>query len=372
MTLQDTSNLPLTPWQQKQAAMLAYFSSMDYLVGLQKLVTCIISGVVDPALDDSTNQNRDALLVSSRWGARNTSRNWSDYGWPFLKDLQASLAKDIASRGSGVYTMTAVNECLRGVEQFSLEWMTPGEQRIFTQAIQEINDWASPLDLTMANWMSSAWDDYCFAYYYPAFAARCHTAPRYRILTETAYPTGSVPPRTGIYISKDDPFAALQFASSGTSGIALRKASGFNDLGHAALAAVGRESLWFDDQKMFDFATSPAFAPILRDDVFWDGVACPDLARSAVARKALTLRDSDWYFVEPIAGEFDSLADLGTETPPFQERVRIVGGEKCIEAGFYFSPSYPNSRRYLSAGETAPIVDNGYGKTFWQWDLNQK
>jgi len=71
--------------------------------------------------------------------------------------------------------------------------------------------------------------------------------------------------------------------------------------------------------------------------------------------------------VEPIEGEFDRLADLGT---PAQAKhgPRIVGGEQCVEPGFYFSPSRPNSRRYFAKGEIAPVFDTQYGKTFWQWD----
>lgn len=351
--------------------MLAHFSSLDYLAELRRLVTRIINGVVGPVLDDSKKQNRDALLVSPRWETRNTSANWSNYGWPFLKDLQLSLSKDLSLRGAGIYQTTAVNECLRGVEQFSLDWMTPGEERSFNNAIRDINDWASPLDLTMPNWMSSGWDDYLFAYYYPAFASQGGVAPRYRVLTETAYPRDMVPPQTGIYVSRDDQYAALQFATAGKKGSKLRKANTFNDLGLAALTAVGRDSLWFDEKKMFDFAYSSQFAPILRDDVIWDGQPCPDLARSAIARKAFMTRDSEWYLIVSIDGEFDALADLTTETeviPP----LRLAGGETIPEPGYYFSPAHPNSRKYFSVGETAPVIDSHYGQTFWQRDSNQE
>lgn len=363
-------NTQLTPWHQKQAAMLTYFSSLDYLTELRNLVTRVISGV-NPVLDDSKKQNRDALLLSSRWGSRHTSENWSNYGWPFFKDLQLALGRDTVLRASGIYQTTAVNECLRGAEQFSLAWMTPGEEMLFTQAVQDINDWAAPLDLTMPNWMSRGWDDYLFAYYYPAFASRCKVASRYRILTDVAYPTGKVPPQTGIYVSRDDPYAALQFATSGRKGSALCPANTFNDLGLAALNDVGRNDLWFDEQKMFDFAYASRFAPTLRDEVIFDGRPCPDLARSAVARKAFQTRDSEWCLIEPIQGQLDPLADLITETPS-TEGVSIAGGETIREPGYYFSPSHPNSRRYFSSGDTAPVFEAHYGQTFWQRDLNQE
>jgi hypothetical protein len=351
--------------------MLSYFSSLKYLMELHERVTNLVNGVVDPVLDQARSQNRDATLSNARWGTRDTSQNWANYGWPFLKDLQASLAKNIARRASGNYSMTAVNEYLRGVEQFSLQWMTPGEERIFKVGIQGINDHASPLDLTMADQMTSDWNDYRFAYRYPAFASRFNEIPRYRIRTDIVYPSGVVPEETGIYISKDDPHATLQFAWSGKEGRKLRNAITFNDLGIAALAAVGRDDLWFNSQKMFDFATAAQFAQILRDDVIWDDGPHPDLAPSAIARRAFMTRASGWCLVEPIEGEFDRLADLGAATP-IEQGSRIVGGEKCIEPGFYFSPSQPNSRRYLTRGEITPTFDSQYGETFWQWDANQK
>jgi hypothetical protein len=108
----------------------------------------------------------------------------------------------------------------------------------------------------------------------------------------------------------------------------------------------------------------------LRDDVIWTDGPHPDLAPAAVARKAFTERASEWYLVEPIEGVFDNLADLDNVEPVEQVR-RIAGGEKCIEPGFYFAPSMPNSRRYLAKGEVAPAFASHYGETFWQWDGNQ-
>lgn len=366
----NLSQFSLTPWQRKQAAMLYYYSSLDYLTELQKRVRAFLTGTVDPVLDQAKAQNRDALLTDARWGNRNTSQNWANYGWPFLKDLQLALAKDIALRPSGVYSITTVNECLRGLENFSLDWMTPGEMQAYETAVQQINNWASPLDNTMAGPSVNKWSDYHFAYYYPSFAANLQKIPRFRIRTETIYRTGEVPHLAGVYISKDDPHAALQFAWPGNRGMELRMAKTFNDVGLAALSDVGRDDLWFDADKMLHFATTSHFAPALKDEVTWDGVPCSGLAASAVARSAFLSRKSEWYFLEPVQGEFDSLADLSTAESN-EQHTRIVGGEVCTEAGFYFSPAHLGSRRYFSAGETTPTIDNEYGRTFWQWDLKQ-
>lgn len=365
------NQLWMTPWKKKQAAMLFYFSSLEYLATLHELVTNLINGTVEPILDLAKKQQRDVLLKDDRWGTRNTSSNWSSYGWPFLKDLQASLARDIALRGSGVYKMTAVNEYLYGMQQFSLDWMTPGEETILNEATQRISSWAESLDSTMADARAGDWNDYYFAYSYPDFALKFERIPRFRIRNDVVCQSGVIPENAGIYISKDDPHAALQFAWSGKEGRKLRDANTFSELGLAALATVGRKDLWFNDQKMFDFATTSKYAALLHDDVIWEDGPHPALASSAVARKAFTKRKSEWYLVEPVEGEFDNLADLDI-VESVEQRPRIVGGEKCVEPGFYFSPSRPGSRRYFSRDEITPKFDTHYGETFWQWDLEQK
>lgn len=364
------SKLALSPWQQKQAAMLCYFSSLEYLISLHTLVTRLIDGNIDPVLDQAKSQGRDAVLVDERWGTRDTSQNWSNNGWPYLKSLQNSLAKQIAERALGKYAMAPVNQYFRGMDQFSLSWMTPDEEDIFNEERQKISDWASPINYTMADWMSKAWNDYYFACQYPVFTACFDQIPKFRVRTDIAYPTGIIPEQTGIYVAKNDPHAAPQFAWSGKDGRELRKATTFNELGLAALAAVGRNDLWFSNEKMFKFTTSPAYAKVFHDDVIWADGPHPNLAPSAVARRAFTTRDADWYLVEPIEGEFDKLVDLDApETVKLGPR--IIGGQKCVEPGFYFSPSRPDSRRYLAMNEIAPTFDTQYGQTFWQWDSNQ-
>lgn len=366
-----SNNFELGPWRKKQAAMLSYFSSLDYLLTLHKLVTDLINGEVDMVLDRAKKQQRDKLLTDERWGTRNTSANWANSAWPYLKDLQISLAKNIVQRESGIYRMTAVNEKLYAIQQFSQDWMTPAEEEIFERATQQISDWASPLDETMANFIASSWNDFGLAYHYPDFAERFAVVPKFHIRTEIIVPTGVIPEKTGIYVSKDDPHAALQFAWSGKEGLKLREARTFNQLGLDALAAVGRKDLWFNDQKMFDFATTSKYAKLLHDDVIWDDGPHPNLAPSAVARKAFTKRPSEWYLVEPIEGEFEKLIDLDiVET--VENGPRIAGGEKCVEPGFYFAPARPDSRRYFSRGDTAPSFDTQYGTTIWQWDMQQQ
>jgi hypothetical protein len=174
--------------------------------------------------------------------------------------------------------MSGVLEAFRGMDQFTLDCMTPGEERAFEEVRQQISDWALSLDYTIADDTSNHWDDYSFVDCYPAFASRFDEIPRYRVRTETASATGAIPSQTGVYVTKDDPNATLQFTWAGTHGRKLRGATTFNEIGVAALAAVGRSDLWLNDKKMFDFATSPKFIKLFRDGVIWSDVPHPALA----------------------------------------------------------------------------------------------
>ena len=362
----------LDSWHRKQAAMLLHFTSLDYIKGLQKLVNEMINGVVDPILELADFQNRDAVLIDPVWRTRNSSENWENNAWPILKDLQAALVKDVELRSRGRFERTAVNECLRGIDQYSLEWTSPEERRILELAMRIISSKAGNLDDTLSASNDNRWTDYDFAYFYPSFAAQHTRIPKIRVRVDIVGETGSPPPRTGVYVSKDDPHAAVQFAWTGANGPTLTNSKTFNDVGLAALNFVGREELWFNARKMFDFATSKQFAPLFHDWMTVDDVLQPDLASSGVAMNAFREQPCTWYLLEVVDGEYEEIRSL----PEMKEGEalwhRLVRGETCAVSGYYFTPSMTNSRRYLKQGEITPKFEAQYGQTIWQWDMNQE
>lgn len=362
----------LSVWHRKQAAMLLHFTSIDYLKNIHKLVNDLLNGVVDPLLELAEVQHRDAVLYNSVWGDRNTSENWANNAWPILKDLQASLAKDIALRAAGYYGKTAVNECLRGIEQYSLEWTIPEEEQLFERALQLISSHAGNLDDTLSSFNDNRWTDYGFAYSCPEFAAHQRKIPKFRVRSEVSFDTGSVPTQTGVYVAKDDPHAALQFVWTGSDARKLRQANTFNDIGLAALNYVGREDMWFNGHKMFDFATSKQYDAIFHDNVYLDGLPRADLAASAVARESFKKRATKWHLIEIVAGEFEEIDSLPVARFDETPRHRILGGEPCAQTGYYFTPSMANSRRHFLQGVVTPTFDSKYGQTIWQWDENQE
>jgi hypothetical protein len=361
----------LSAWHSKQAAMLYHYASLDYLLMLRRMLTQLIDGQIDPLLDLAQAQNRDSMLVDARWGTRNTSANWSNNAWPFLKDFQISLAKDIAGRALERYKITGANQCMRGMNEYSMQWATPEEEQRFTDVLEAIGRYAAKIDDTLSDSHDSRWSDSAFAYYYKEFAAQFPRIPKFRVRTDVQAETGKTPPRTGVYVAQDDPHAALQFGWVGGGGGKLRPSETFNDIGLDALNAVGRKDLWFDDQKMFDFATSRKYAALFKDHLYYDGQPAPDLAPSAVSREAFTDRPCKGYFVELINGEFEDIAQDDNAVPAAPARLRVEGGQPCPEAGFYFTPARTGSRRRFAQGETMPDFDAHYGKTIWQWDTEQ-
>lgn len=351
--------------------MLYEYASLDYLKKLHLVVTQLIDGVVDPLLTVAASQQRDALLTNPQWGTRDTSDNWANNAWPFLKDLQASLSKDIAMRAFDKYKLTATDDKLRGAEQFSTLWLTPEEEREYQAAVALVNAFASRIDNTFDPQVRPRWNDYNFAYNFGGFQNEKPRIPKFRILPDLTGETGKLPPRTGVYMAVDDPNAALQFAAAGNDGIKLREASTFNDIGLDALKTVGREHLWFDQDRMFDFATKSRHAPLFVKWLTVSGTQKPKLAPSAVAAQAFTTVPAKWVFVEIVADDYEDTAIPVNGTPAADVVQRLAGGEVCTVPGFYFSPARTNSRQYFKSGDRMPTLDANYGQTIWQWDADQ-
>lgn len=351
--------------------MLYQYTSLDYLKRLHSAITLAIDGVIDPLLDTAAAQERDNLLVSKQWGTRNTSQNWADNAWPFLKDLQASIAKDIAMRAFDKYKVTATDEKLRGAEQFSMQWLTAEEERQYEEVVARINKLASKIDDTFSPEPLPRWDDFGFAYSFQEFKTESPTIPKFRIRSDIVGETGKAPPRTGVYIATDIQEAALQFAVAGNGGIKLKEASTFNEIGYDALNWVGRDKLWFDEQAMLDFAMKSRHAALFAKSISIGGATMAKLAPSAVSLHAFTTVPARWHFIEAIPDEFEDVELPAKFVAPAGVTIRLAGGDVCRTSGFYFAPAQANSRRKFEVGQTMPVLDTQYGSTIWQWDPDQ-
>lgn len=359
----------LTLWQKKQAALLYHFSSLKYLEGLKDQVIQLRM-FAEGILDISHDEGRDLLLRCKQWGSRNTSENWENNAWPFLGDFQRSVAQSIADLKSNIYHKTGAYQCGRGMAEFSMQWTTPEEQEQFDRMFEAVSKYARYIDNTMDRAVSSTrWNDFGLTLAWEGHRDIFPVLPKFRVIPELVCESGQVPPKTGVYVSINDPNASLQFAWTGNATGKLLAGTTFNDLGRAALASVGRTKLWTDGSAMLRFVVDNLSSPDLRQDSFFEESQTPELAPSLVARNAFRPNSSRWCFVGLVNDEVEEIyaePQVGSA-----ELLRFDAGEYCVQAGFYLSPAAVNSRRYYRPGEQFDNLNSDYGKTIWQWDSDQ-
>lgn len=356
----------LTQWQKKQAILLYHFSSLNYLEGLKDRVR-VLRIFAEGILDKSGAEDRDKFLRSKQWGDRNTSENWANNAWPFLADLQRSITQSIADRRSNIYHKTSVYQCARGIGELSMQWTLPEEQDKFDKMFEELSTYSGYIDETMdRTTLATRWDDFGLTMAWQSHAAQFQAFPKLAVFQDISANSGHLPPKTGVYVSLDDPDATLQFAWTGSSAGRLLNATTFNATGKAALAATGRTRLWVDGAAMLRFVLQKSSNRELVNDPFFEDSQNPELAPSLVARNAFTSRPSRWCYIELVGGEFEF---IGSEVVDGKaEMLRFDSGEDCTKEGFYLSPAGAHSRRYFRVGERFPLLSAEYGKTIWQWD----
>ncbi|WP_273162186.1 hypothetical protein [Massilia timonae] len=365
-------DLPLTAWQKKQAALLYYFSSLKYLEGLRDRVNQIKS-FAEGKINQSRLEGRDRFLHSNQWGDRDTTENWSNNAWHFLADFQQSIAEDISDHSSNSFHVTGTHQCARGLSEYSMQWATIEEEKQFDAMFAELSNYARNIDTTMQkSYQVSWWSDFGLTMAWAEHASELQMIPKFQARPEIISDTDQIPPRTGVYIAIDDPNASLQFAWNGSRGGKIIPSSTFNDLGLAALAAVGRSKLWVDQAAMRDFVWANLSNPDLASDEFANSTLDLALAPSVVARYAFMARPTRWCFVEIVEGEFERVEEIESSTLNSKMTTqRFFAGEKCQNAGYYFTPAYLDSRRWFAHGETFPDTQSSYGKSIWQWDTRQ-
>jgi hypothetical protein len=359
----------LSAWRKKQAALLYYFSSMEYLLGLQKRVLNLRS-FAEKLIDTSRVEGRDGIIQKFRWGHRDTSENWANNGWPFLADFQLAITRDIADRGAQIYHVTNAYQCGRGMAEYSMQWMRPDEQERFDEMFAELSLYARNIDYTMdKTGRASRWDDFNLTKVWQQQKENFGMLPKFSVSTNVVGVSGHLPPRTGVYVSVDDPDAALQFAWTGSPTGKLLECTTFNSLGKAALKKVGRSKLWLDGQAMLEFVIENQDDPDLKGDSFFADSFNPELAPSLVAEHAFISQPTRWYYVDIMHDEFEPIESEPEQLP--EALLRFESGSVCHKPGVYFTPAHANSRRRFHAGEVFPEVNSQYGRTIWQWDNRQ-
>jgi len=329
-------DFPLTIYRKRQAAILYHYASLDYLKGLIPLIDETIY-VFHRVAQTAQAQGRDALFTSKRWGARGTSANADTYGTPFLSEFRQGILKQISDRAFEVHDRTTgAHYAAGGLREVGTGWMSDAEYERYEKAWNTTYAYANKIDRTMSR--QTAWKDSGFVQEWLHLHERFEPLPKFRVRTDVQAETGKKPPRTGVYVSQDDPHGALQFAWAGGDFGALGECSTFNDIGLDALRLVGRAGLWLNDpvndQKMFDFVKRGPHTKVFRADPnFDDRNPSVDNAWAWASGESYTTRPCKWYFVEMIHGEFDETVDSDASLTNGPQRLRCEAGQPCPADG---------------------------------------
>jgi len=359
---------PLTIYQKRQAAILYYYASLDYLEGLIPLVDETINAFHRVA-QTAQAQGRDALFASKRWGVRGTSANADTHGTPFLSEFRQGILKQIADRAFEIYDRTTgAQYAAGGLREVDTGWMSDAEYERYEKAWNTAYAYANKIDRTMSR--QTAWEDDGFVREWLNHHERFEPLPNFRVRTDVQAETGKKPPRTGVYVPQDDPHGALQFAWAGGDYGALGECSTFNDIGLDALRLVGRAGLWLNDpvndQKMFDFVKRGPHTKVFRADPnFDDRNPSVDNAWAWAASESYTTRSCKWYFVEMMHGEIDDAPEADPELESGVQRLRCEAGQPCPRDGEWETPARADSRRRFNQGDVMPRLATDYGVTIW-------
>jgi hypothetical protein len=176
----------------------------------------------------------------------------------------------------------------------------------FDTMLENVCRCASMIDYTMnKHCRFSMWNDFGFATTWAKYKILFKTIQNFRAIPEIIAESGDLPPRTGIYMSIDDPYASLQFAWAGGKDGKLLEASTFNELGKEALKVLGREKIWTDENAMRDFASVNFSHPDISKDYLPSRQINPKVAPSFIAKNALTSHPSQWCYVEHVVPSDD-------------------------------------------------------------------
>jgi hypothetical protein len=204
----ETPTYHLSLWQKRQAAMLYYYSSLDYLKALLPQIEQLIAAA-EMLLE--RRSILDPLMVSERWGVRDTAANWSTGGFPALIAFRESTLWHISKRDDQCYGITGATQCARMLREYSMQWATEEQEEHFRARAELVFKYAFDIDGVI----EQRWDDATFWLIWEEKKYLFPRLPKFKVHLDIEGETGKVPGRTGVYIPQDDPHGALQFGWTG-------------------------------------------------------------------------------------------------------------------------------------------------------------
>lgn len=310
--------------------MLEKYSSLDYFVELRdrwEVLVRHVENCLESYMRNLPSRYRSQPLPEQPdivWGQR-VLPNFRDT----LQALHEGVILVSHHDYTGLHHAWGVMGDHKGQMDYSTSWMAKEDEKQYRNLLEaaviyarnicitEGGDW-NPLDLLNHSKMSRALDQ-------PA------SWPAYRVDKNIFVASGEKIERTGIYVPNVK-YSCAEFLSTRYDEAPLAKVYiGIRDIKDPASGEKWDEELILEEQ------------------------TCT------------------WYLVERTADSdhAPSSSALFIEELALSSARRLASGEVCHEAGFYFTPASPQSRRYFDKGDEMPTFDAAYGNTIWQWDSDQ-
>jgi hypothetical protein len=305
--------------------LLERYSSLDYLGSLRDTWAAMVTHV--EACLDAFMQNLPATY-RSRPLPEQPDIVWGQRILPnFQKTLQSLNTGYILLAHGDAEGLSCANGPLndqKGQFDYSSEWMSPDHFGLYEALLNKAATMAGNIVATEgAYWNPLELSDYSDSLGPLDPPARW---PTYQINSNVSVRAGEKTVQTGIYVPDTNNSCAEFLSSNYEAAPAASALIGFEDL----LDPTTREK--YGEQPLYE------------------------------------KRNCVWYLVERTA---DAGTDFQSQSEKALQPPRIPAGDSCPEAGFYFTPARPDSRRFFQKGDVMPAFDTAYGVTIWQWDSNQ-
>ncbi|MGE8286717.1 MAG: hypothetical protein ACN6RG_02085 [Stenotrophomonas sp.] len=358
----------LNPWHKRQAALIHHFTSMEYLKSLLPDIDNLLK-LTDQMLDDRTHLDATGRALAG-WKPQDTASHFSTYAYPALVEFRQSIVEDIALRAIERYRVAGENQCERMLSEYAHQmiWATFEQEEVFRKAATQVFRRARELSNIVAR--PTTMDDCLFWMQWNDHAKGTRRIPKFRVRTDIIVRSHQVPPRTGIYVPKDEPMAALQFAWTGGYG-ALGPAMAPNAAGRSLFQQMGRNALWGDAEALYRFLDANRHL----SSYGWSHIQADlyELAPGQVSGAVLDFLDCEWNYVERVRDEFEDIDGTyaGVEELPSRPS-REPAGQPVPVSGWWYTPA-GGSTRYYRKDEVFPSFENSdWGDTFWIWAADQK
>jgi hypothetical protein len=366
--MNQPSTFTLNAYQRRQAALLYYFGSMEYL---DKIIASVsaLTAFTDQTLDYAARVERDKAMRKLGWDEGNLAANWSTHAHPMLRDCLRGLQRQKAMRATEWYDISGVRSALSGMSHYSIDWTLPEEEEKFLALRSEASDLGIRLDETVEH----TWTDRDMTWMWDRYRQQFPQLPKFRVRTDVIAETGKRPIRTGVYVPQDDPYGTLQFNWTGNTSGALGPCETLSDLAREYISIVGRDKLWKAPSAAARKPERGEFSDKYFDD--WcrtkKHIEFDDWI-SARNERACATRPCKWYFVELLDGEFETAESSPVDTA---DRLRCEPGDIVPRSGWWNSPalSGEQSLQFFEQGAKFPDTrKTEWGAVIWYYETDRQ